>query len=131
MLRKHGEKAFQLALEQFSLQGKNCGREASSKGTVTAPQIYKSLNDYLLEGMPCDRVNVVVENKDDLFVWKTTECLHRGHWAEASANIDCLYKLRFQWIKSFVSSVNPEYKFINKQGDNVNSLFINEIRKVS
>lgn len=131
MFRKHGEIALEIALEQYRLQGESCGIEAKTKGATSAPQIYKALNDCLLEGMPCDRANVITENRDDLLVWETTECLHRGYWEEASANVESLYMLRFQWIKSFVNSANSNFEFINKPGDNVNSLFINEIKKCS
>lgn len=130
-LSKHGDKAFEIVFKQFSLQGENCGMQAKAKGAVSAPLIYKALNDYLLEGMPCDRVNVVTESTDDLLVWETTECLHKGYWQEACSDIASLYTLRFQWIKSFVSSANPDYEFVNSKGDNINSLFINEIRKKS
>jgi hypothetical protein len=99
--------------------------------TNTAPEIYKAINDYLLEGMPCDRVNFVTENSDDKLQWKTTECLHRGYWREAGADIDTLYKLRFAWIESFVISSNPEFQYIHNNGDNIESLFIHEISKSS
>lgn len=131
MLRKHGEIAMQLALEQYNLQGERCGKVAKNNGASSAPLIYKALNDYLLEGMPCDRANVITESRDDLLVFETTECLHRSYWEDASANIESLYKLRFQWIKSFVNSANSNFEFINKPGDNINSLFINEIKKCS
>jgi hypothetical protein len=132
VFRKHGEEAFQIALAEYRKQGKLCGSDAREKGMVNnAPEIYKAINDYMLEGMPCDRVNFITENSAEKLQWKTTECLHRGYWKEADADIDTLYKLRFAWIESFVSSSNPEFEYIHKDGDNVDSLFIHEIKKSS
>jgi hypothetical protein len=132
VFRKHNEEAVEIALSEYKKQGAECGADAREKGmTNTAPQIYKAITDYILEGMPCDRVNFVTNNSDDKLVWKTTECLHRGYWKEADADIKTLYKLRFAWTEAFVSSSNSGFEYIHEAGDNIDSLFIHEIRKSS
>jgi hypothetical protein len=132
VFRKHGQEAVDIALEEYKNQGEECGADARAKGmTSAAPQIYKAINDYMLEGMPCDRVNFVTSNSDDLVQWKTTDCLHRGYWKEAGADINTLYNLRFEWIKSFVKGSNPAFEFSYYAGDNIDSIFIQEIRKSS
>jgi hypothetical protein len=132
ILRKHGKESLEIALSEYEKQGGECGANARKKGTTAnAPQIYKAINDYLLEGMPCDRVNFITVNEDARLQWKTTECLHRPYWKEAGADIETLYKLRFQWIESFVSNANPEFEYVHREGDNIDSLFIHEIIKSS
>jgi hypothetical protein len=132
VFRKHNDEAVEIGLSEYKKQGSECGADARDKGmTNNAPQIYKAINDYLLEGMPCDRVNFVTHNSDDKVEWKTTECLHRGYWKEADADIETLYKLRFVWTEAFVNSSNSEFKYIHNAGDNVDSLFLHEIRKSS
>lgn len=133
VLRRNGDEAFQIALNEFKVQGTLCGRDVKEKGIAnTAPKIFKSLNDYLLDGMPCDRVNVVTVNTEDKIAWNTTECLHRGFWREAGASdLSLFYVLRFNWIKAFVSSANPDFEYSYEDGDNIESLFIHEIAKKS
>ncbi|MCM0649835.1 hypothetical protein NBE98_15825 [Clostridium swellfunianum] len=132
VFRKHSEEAFEIAFDEYKKQGAECGLDAKKKGiTNSAPEIYKALNDYMLEGMPCDRVNFVIETSDEFLKWKTTECLHRGYWREAGADIETLYKLRFAWVEAFVGNSNPEFKYTHSNGDNIDSLFIHEIKKSS
>jgi hypothetical protein len=132
VFRKYGQESVEIALTEYRKQGKECGIDAGEKGMAsTAPQIYKAVNDYMLEGMPCDRVNFVTSSSDDLLQWKTTDCLHRGYWQEAGADIKTLYTLRFEWLKSFVNGANPAYEFSYSEGDNIESIFIQEIRKSS
>lgn len=132
VIRKHGEDAFQTALLEFIKQGRECGASANSNGNIiTAADIYKSINDYLLDGMPCDRVNIVIESSEDKIRWKTTECLHRGYWKEVGADLESFYKLRFSWIKSYVEAINSDWHYSYEVGDNIDSLFIHEIRKSS
>lgn len=132
IFRKHNEQALEAALEEYKKQGAECGTDAREKGISNTPsQIYKALNDYMLEGMPCDRVNFITSNSDEKLEWKTTECLHRNYWREAGADINTLYTLRFAWIEAFVSSSNPEFQYFHNVGDNIDSLFVHEIRQSS
>lgn len=130
VFRKYKEEAVEIALNEYISQGKQCGNEVKSKNIAnTAPQIYKAINDYLLDGMPCDRVNIITENSDTNVQWKTVECLHRNYWKEAGADLDTLYKLRFNWIKAFVEGANEDFQYKYEIGDNIDSLFVHEINK--
>ncbi len=132
VFRRHESKAFDMALEEYTKQGKECGKSARNNAVINTPSdIYQAINDYMLEGMPCDRVNFIIENSVDKLVWKTTECLHRNYWKEAGADTDKLYKLRFSWLSAFISAANQDFEYINKPGDNKDSLFIHEIVKKS
>lgn len=33
---------------------------------------FKLIFDYMLEGMPCDRVNQIIENRETMITWETT-----------------------------------------------------------
>ncbi|ERI89419.1 hypothetical protein HMPREF1982_04690 [Clostridiales bacterium oral taxon 876 str. F0540] len=132
VFRIYGDEAFKIALEEYTKQGRECGQKARDNAVVnTLSDIYQAINDYMLEGMPCDRVNFIIENNVDKLVWKTTECLHQNYWKEAGADTDKLYKLRFSWLSAFVSGANQDFEYINKPGDNKDSLFIHEIVKKS
>jgi hypothetical protein len=131
VFRKHSD-AVEIAMEEFKKQGRQCGQIASGKGSTSSPaEIFKSINDYLLDGMPCDRVNFVTENTSDFVKWKTTDCLHRQYWTEVGADIDTFYKLRFAWVEAFVNSANPEFVYVYEQGDNIDSIFLHEIKRKS
>ena len=82
------------------------------QGRVDSPEdIFNALNDFLLEGMPCDRVNEIVTNNDDEFSWKTTICLHKPYWDRAGGDIRNFYELREEWIKAFIETINGDFKY--------------------
>lgn len=77
----------------------------------SAPEIYQVLNEYILEGMPCDRVNEIIKNKEEDFIWVTTTCLHRPYWEKVGGDVNNFHTLRETWISAFVSTINPNFKY--------------------
>lgn len=99
-------------LKVYTYQGTDCGKDANIKfAPPSAPKIYEALNSYILNGMPCDRVNSVVTSEDNIFEWQNTRCLHIDFWRNACADANVMYKLRDAWISSFVSSSNNDFQY--------------------
>jgi hypothetical protein len=75
--------------------------------------VFKALNNILLEGMPCDRVNKVVEESDERFIWNTSICVHKDNWESKGVKISHYYKFRAALIQGFVSVATPTltYKY--------------------
>lgn len=108
----YGEEVKNIAMNLYSEQGSECGKDAAQKYEVNnAPQIYQALNNYILEGMPCDRANVITENSEDKVEWKNEMCLHKGYWESVQGNIALFYELRDAWIKSFVENANNNFTY--------------------
>lgn len=129
--KKYGQEAVDTALKVYEEQGAYCGNEAKSHFPVgTAPEIYKALNNYLLEGMPCDLVNIVVKNEPDRVQWNNIRCLHRGYWESVGADIETLYRLRHAWIKSFITNANSDFTYrVTPSEFDGEPGFVNEIVK--
>jgi hypothetical protein len=82
---------------------------------VEGPEdLYAALNDFILEGMPCDRVNEVVVTDDHRIEWIRTICLHADHWDQAGGQVSNFYELRDAWVKAFVENLHPEYTYTRK-----------------
>ena len=65
----------------YAEQGVNAAREAKVKSSnVTAEDIFNSMNDYILDGMPCDRVNEVITSNDEIVEWKRRICVNKEIW---------------------------------------------------
>lgn len=73
--------------------------------------IYNVINDYVVEGMPCDRINVLVSSDVNELIWESTRCLHKKYWDFDGGNVDNFYSLREMWIKAFVGAINPELHY--------------------
>ncbi len=131
VFQSHGQEAVEIAMDLYRQQGVQSGSDAKSKGQVeSAPAIYKALNNYILEGMPCDNVNNVTVADPDLVEWKNTQCLHKGYWEAVGADIEVFYQLRAQWVKSFVENANEAFTYKVSNGDlNDTTGFVHQIIK--
>lgn len=99
-------------MDIFKKQGEKCGVEHREKNYPTMPEeMYNALNDYILEGMPCDRVNVVLSSDENEIAWKATQCLHSPHWQAVGGKVQNFYDLREAWISAFVTSLNDDFHF--------------------
>lgn len=110
--KKFGEKAIELTIDTYATKGSNCGKDAKDNYDVeSAPQIYLTLNHYVIDGMPCDMVNNITIKEDDVLEWETVQCLHKDYWSEVSGDKAIFYLLRYTFIDSFIKSANSEFSY--------------------
>jgi len=116
---KYGNRAKELIEQSYKKSGSHWGREAKQRLVeVNAINLYKIMNDYILEGMPCDNIAAVTESKPEKVQWKQEGCLHQDYWEEAEGNIDEFYNLRNVWITAFLSTITDKYKYDFKKEEN-------------
>lgn len=100
--------------QAFSEHGKVTGEVAKSQGkydVCTAPGIYKALNDYYLNGMPCDQADSIVESETDRIVWEIGVCLQEPNWKRAGIPTETMTAFYQSWLRAFVGAVNNEFHF--------------------
>ncbi len=88
-------------------------------GDVDASAIFNLVYDYLLAGMPCDRVNVVEEATDVSVKWSNSVDIHAKNWELVGGNVENFHGFIEAWIKTFVSNVNTNFKYEKVEGLNV------------
>jgi ADP-ribose pyrophosphatase YjhB (NUDIX family) len=71
--------------------------------------IYKNINDTLLDGMPCDRASVVVLQDEKELIWKRNLCVHEDYWSSVGGDIKNYYLLRDEFIKGLLQKANVTY----------------------
>jgi len=92
------------------------GKEKSALITTnSAAQAYKVITDSLLDGMPCDNANRVIEENDDKVLWKRNTCVHKKYWDEVEGNISIYYSLREEFIKGALMGTELEYEKIDEE----------------
>lgn len=97
----------------YENQGVNAANEAKeSLENINAETIFNSMNDYILDGMPCDRVDEIIVNEDDIITWKKRICVHKEIWERENIDVEQFYNLRDLWIKAFVNTINDQFKYI-------------------
>lgn len=113
-----GQDMIQLIEKNYIHQGTEVGKIAARDGDVSnAPAIHRQLNNYMLEGMPCDNVNSITVSESEFLEWNASSCLHKPYWDIVGANAEIMYKLRFAWIKAFVEGANNTFTYKSASTD--------------
>ncbi len=110
-----------LASEQLSLSvlkdmyhnhGRAC-RDAI--GPMETPEdAFKGIQDTLIDGMPCDRVNQPIHSDTELFKYQRRTCIHGVYWE----NPALFYDLRQAWLLGFM----PDHLSIRFDADDVTTI---------
>ena len=104
-------------IEAYTETAKKIAKELKDTIKEASPsELHKILNNYILEGMPCDRVNTVIEDNELNIIWETSTCLHKPYWDDASGDINNYYTLRSAFSDSLIYELNNDfnYSFENK-----------------
>ncbi len=91
--------------------GQLSGQGAFDEKPDSAVTLFNKLNDFLLEGMPCDRVNAVEYKKDEDIKWQTVECVHKTNWENSGVPVDNYYNFRASFIDGFVTGSNDTFNY--------------------
>lgn len=121
---KYKEESKEISKTAYIEQAKACAAQESNK--INSPEnVYISLNNYILSGMPCDRANSVSEKNDDYIIYTQKGCIHKANYELGKGNLEYLYKLKELWIKTFVENLNINYTYeVSKENDITTSKII-------
>lgn len=72
---------------------------ANNGSKLNATDIYKLISDTLLDGMPCDHANRVVNQDVDEVMWVRSICVHSRYWEEVGGAVSVYYELRDSWLE--------------------------------
>lgn len=106
--------ARQVIDEAFYEHGLHCGEQASCQHEYelnNAEGIYKALNDYYLNGMPCDQIDVLVEMTADKVIWESSACLQESNWRRTGVDANTMKGCYQNWLAGFVAGANSEFIF--------------------
>jgi len=89
---------------------------------ISADGAFKALEDSLLDGMPCDHVNRIIEHGENKVVWQQTQCVHHLCWEQTGGDVSVYYALRAKMIDGmlmhsglrFYTARNNEFKIIKE-----------------
>ncbi|ADL51055.1 hypothetical protein [Clostridium cellulovorans] len=114
---KEEPKNIEFLMDIYKKQGLKAG---ALEVVDNAIAIYKELNNYILEGMPCDRVIELIENSEEIVSWRIVEDLHGHFYDSIGGDVNNFHNLRKMWIKSFVEGTNSGYTYMTTEnGDHV------------
>lgn len=79
-----------------------------AQGT-TVKEAYLHLENLLLNGMPCDRVNEIVKEQEDCIIWRQTQDIHEKYWDMVNGDKTHYTTLRNFLIKGIMNGSGIEY----------------------
>ncbi|NFG40916.1 hypothetical protein FDC58_17525 [Clostridium botulinum] len=102
--------------EIYTNQGIMAAKEVKEEGVRldSAEDIFNKVNDYILDGMPCDRVNEIINSNENCIEWTRRICVHKEIWDKESGDVEYFYFLRSLWIKAFVNEINTEFDYLEE-----------------
>lgn len=102
-------------IENLKQAAYQMGQKNPLPNSDDAQSIYRGLNDVLLEGMPCDHVNQILEQSEQRVLWSQTVDLHLPFWDQAGGNIEHYYLLRNAFISGSLSDQPFKFQQLGKE----------------
>lgn len=106
------EEGMEALLTAFYTQGKGCGEEAKLQlEEDNAPALYKIMQNYYLNGMPCDAGDTIMENSLHCFSWEGSHGNQLSNWKKAGIDLSIMTKAYQEWFKGFIEGCSSHYSF--------------------
>lgn len=100
-------------LDAFAVQGKACGTVAKeSLEDVNAPSIYNALQNFYVNGMPCDGGDQIIEDTADTFTWVGDHKLQSPYWRTAGIDPQFMQLAYQTWFEAFVKEIAPGFELL-------------------
>lgn len=109
-----GATAKDLIKEAFKEHGAIIGNSVQNTekyDTLTAKGLYVILNDYYLNGMPCEQADMVIQSDDDSILWRIGHCLQEPNWKRVNISPAIMLELYQSWLEAFVGALNNNFSF--------------------
>lgn len=101
-------------LTAFVTQGAACGKVAAEElgsGEHRPQEIYQIMQNYYLNGMPCDGGDTVLADTDTEFSWEGSHANQKANWAKAGVDQTFMMAAYQAWFHGFISAADPHFKF--------------------
>lgn len=100
-------------LDAFATQGHAAGVVAKEELKETsAPAIYNALQNFYVNGMPCDGGDTVVEDTEHTFTWVGDHRLQAPYWRTAGVDPQFMQLAYKTWFEAFVKAIAPNFELV-------------------
>lgn len=74
------EKSNNFDIEKILRVAFDFGKEHMVSSEADVMDVYEAFEDFFINGMPCDQVNVVVSQEPNKISWEMTQDMHASYW---------------------------------------------------
>ncbi len=82
------------------------------KKPTNTNEVFSLIYNNLLSGMPCDRVNEVVEADQDSLTWVITVDIHSKYWEAVGGDVENFNKCIRNWIDYYVNALEAGFNHV-------------------
>lgn len=86
------------------------GKSHAVENRVSVKEAYGYLDNLLLNGMPCDRVNDITGEDDNSISWVQTVDMHAPYWEMIHGNVEYYYTIRESLVIGVLKNSSISYK---------------------
>ena len=102
-------------LDEIKQAVKEFGKNHSASGSLSVKQAYDHLENTLLNGMPCDRVNQLVKEEPDLLAYRQAVEIHQPYWDMIHGDVNNYYELREALIQGMFEGSSVQFDHTGNQ----------------
>lgn len=102
-------------LDEMKQAVKEFGKSHSANGNLSVKQAYDHLENTLLNGMPCDRVNQLVKEEPDLLAYRQAVEIHQPYWDMIHGDVINYYELREALIQGMFEGSSVQFDHTGNQ----------------
>ncbi len=95
----------------FKINAVETAKKVENKPTNVS-EVFSLIYNNLLSGIPCDRVNEVVESNEDSVAWIKAVDIHSKYWNEVGGDVENFHKCIKNWIDSYVEALDAGFKHL-------------------
>lgn len=89
-------------------------KHPATKG-IFVKEAYGYLDDLLLSGMPCDRVNDIINESENSISWTQTVDIHAPYWQMVHGNVEYYYTIRESLVIGMLGKTGIVYQQTGEQ----------------
>ncbi len=93
-------------------------KKVESKPT-NVNEVFSLIYNNLLSGMPCDRVNEVVEADQDSITWVKSIDIHGKYWEAVGGDVENFHECIKNWIDYYVNALDAGFNHLVIDGKDV------------
>ena len=95
------------ALDEIKKVAYDFGRQNSLNENTDAENAYQAFNDFFVNGMPCDRVNMIVRSDVNSLRFKETADVHSQYW---NGDSSVYYQIRNEIMRGMLDGTSIKLK---------------------
>lgn len=99
-----------LSLEKIAEIAYEYGKKNKFIGEFTPIEVYTMITGKILNGMPCDRVQTLIDNDDNNVRWMDRIDIHQKFWSDLGRSSDEFYMIRSSIIRGLISGIDINFK---------------------